>query len=224
VPPGISDAQVPNPVFNLTPAATIDEGNNWINMSWGPLSMFQPVNGKVLGNYSPAAGSSVINLIPSSSQNYSDAPSQDFFGSNRKNGSVDAGAVEFAAGGGGGGGGNVTFTPTTWTPTATRGVGAGIFCLGFNVGPCQIFTLTNNSGAGLTGVTIGLSGTNASDYSIVPLLSSCGFSTTLGNGNSCTVTVQFLPKSTDTAGTKTATVSVTDSAGTQSAAITGTAR
>ncbi len=224
VPPGISDAQVPNPVFNLTPAATIDEGNNWINMSWGPLSMFQPVNGKVLGNYSPAAGSSVINLVPNGTQNYSDAPSQDFFGSNRKNGSVDAGAVEFAAGGGGGGGGNVTFTPTTWTPTATRGVGAGIFCLGFNVGPCQIFTLTNNSGAGLTGVTIGLSGTNASDYSIVPLLSSCGFSTTLGNGNSCTVTVQFLPKSTDTAGTKTATVSVTDSAGTQSAAITGTAR
>ena len=38
VPPGISDATVPNPIFNLTPAATVDEGNNWINMSWGPLA------------------------------------------------------------------------------------------------------------------------------------------------------------------------------------------
>ena len=31
VPPGISDATVPNPIFNLTPAATVDEGNNWVN-------------------------------------------------------------------------------------------------------------------------------------------------------------------------------------------------
>jgi len=63
-------------------------------------------------------------------------------------------------------------------------------------------------------------------------MSSCGpagggqvfANTSLANGASCVVTVQFLPKSTDTAGTKTATVSVTDSAGTQSASITGTAR
>ena len=42
VPPGISDATVPNPIFNLTPAATVDEGNNWINISWGPLAHDQP--------------------------------------------------------------------------------------------------------------------------------------------------------------------------------------
>ena len=33
VPPGIADATVPNPVFSLTPSATVDEGNNWINLS-----------------------------------------------------------------------------------------------------------------------------------------------------------------------------------------------
>jgi len=33
------DATVPNPIFNLTPAATVDEGNNWINIAWGPLAM-----------------------------------------------------------------------------------------------------------------------------------------------------------------------------------------
>src|SRR6202043_1622513 len=41
-PPGIADATVPNPIFNLTPAATVDEGNNWINMSWGPLALTNP--------------------------------------------------------------------------------------------------------------------------------------------------------------------------------------
>jgi len=42
VPPGIADATVPNPIFNLTPAATVDEGNNWVNISWGPLAMTNP--------------------------------------------------------------------------------------------------------------------------------------------------------------------------------------
>src|SRR2546429_2520997 len=67
VPPGISDATVPNPIFNLTPAATVDEGNNWINMAWGPLSMSNPTavggtnanygGGLANGNYSITTGS-----------------------------------------------------------------------------------------------------------------------------------------------------------------------
>src|SRR5207302_1130628 len=105
VPPGISDATVPNPVFNLTPAATVDEGNNWINISWGPLAMTNPMTGAVLGNYAPAGGSPVINYVPSSSPTYTPAPNLDFFGNARKtNNAVDAGAVEFAATTGGGGG------------------------------------------------------------------------------------------------------------------------
>src|SRR5205814_667892 len=52
-----------------------------------------------LANYARAAGSPVINYIPSSATtNYNEAPATDFFGTSRKNGSVDAGAVEFAAG------------------------------------------------------------------------------------------------------------------------------
>ena len=52
---------MPNPIFNLTPAATVDEGNNWINLSWGPLSLTNPTvagadgnygGGALLGNYS----------------------------------------------------------------------------------------------------------------------------------------------------------------------------
>src|ERR1035441_3793340 len=85
VPPGISDATVPNPKFNLTPAATVDEGNNWVNIAWGPLAQTNPVTGVVLGNYAPAAGSPVINYIPSTAGIfYSEAPSLDFFGTDRK--------------------------------------------------------------------------------------------------------------------------------------------
>src|SRR5262249_2503730 len=63
VPPGISDATVPNPIFNLTPAATVDEGNNWINLSWGPLALSNATNGSVLGNYALAGGSPAIDYI-----------------------------------------------------------------------------------------------------------------------------------------------------------------
>ena len=57
VPPGISDATVPNPIFNLTPVATVDEGNNWINLRWGPLSLLNPVTNTALGNYALTTGS-----------------------------------------------------------------------------------------------------------------------------------------------------------------------
>ncbi len=100
VPPGTFEGNVPVPVFNLTAGATVDEGNNWINISWGPLSLIKPSDGTMLGDYSLAAGSTAINYInaSNSSTTYSAAPLEDFFGSLRKtNGAVDIGAVEFAS-------------------------------------------------------------------------------------------------------------------------------
>jgi hypothetical protein len=124
VPPGIADAVVPNPVFNLTPAATVDEGNNWINMTWGPLSLTNSGvtgadgnygGGPSLGNYTPTSGSPAINLIPcnpgSSQANGCivsiglsgvttfTLPKTDFFGNNRPDAGgapqrTDVGAVE----------------------------------------------------------------------------------------------------------------------------------
>jgi len=246
VPPGIVDASAPNPIFSLAPSATVDEGNNWINVSWGPLDMSDPSvksgagstgtgnwgSGPLFGNYALAAGSPAIDVIPTGQPH----PNRDFFGNPRPDGGrascFDVGAVEFQGGrggncSGGGGGGSIAFNPASWSPTATHGVGPGLFC--FFGGPCQTFMLTNNTGATVTGVGNGvLSGTNASEYTIVPILSTCGpavggqlgSATSLANGASCVVTVQFLPT---TAGAKNATVSVTDSSGTQSATITGTA-
>jgi len=97
VPPGIADATSPNPLFNLTPAATVDEGNNWINMAYGPLSLTNPALmpgalgfGALLGDYSVAAGSSAFNVGTGAG-----APNHDFYGNPRPAlGRVDIGAVE----------------------------------------------------------------------------------------------------------------------------------
>ena len=102
VPPGIADATVPNPIFSLTPAATVDEGNNWINISWGPLSTTNPAlkgtgnanfgTGLPLGNYSLAA----LTSPAVDAGNEAGAPERDFFGTTRPQGpEVDIGAMEF---------------------------------------------------------------------------------------------------------------------------------
>ena len=82
---------MPNPIFSLTPAATVDEGNNWVNISWGPLSLVNPVTGATLGNYPLAGGSPAIDAGTDQG-----APKTDFFGNARPQGSeFDIGAVEF---------------------------------------------------------------------------------------------------------------------------------
>ncbi len=87
VPPGVAQENMPPPVFSLTPSATVDEANNWINISWGPLSLFNSA-GAGLGNYVPGASSApTVNAIPNSGTNvpfYNLAPAFDFFGTARK--------------------------------------------------------------------------------------------------------------------------------------------
>ncbi len=110
VPPGISDATVPNPIFNLTPAATVDEGNNWINIAWGPLSLSSPATGATLGNYALASSSPAIDYIACLSASGDclaagevvSAPPTDFFGNPRPNDRgtstrIDVGAIEHQA-------------------------------------------------------------------------------------------------------------------------------
>jgi hypothetical protein len=49
VPPGVPDINQFYPGFTLQPAATVDEGNNWINMFYGPLSLSNPTKYTVAG-------------------------------------------------------------------------------------------------------------------------------------------------------------------------------
>jgi hypothetical protein len=102
-PPGRSETTGLYPVFALnqiTPAATVDEGNNWIDLNYGPLSLANaataPPTGTAqdpLGNYDITAASPAITAATPTG-----APDHDFFGRSRPLGAgFDIGAVEFFA-------------------------------------------------------------------------------------------------------------------------------
>jgi hypothetical protein len=182
VPPGIADATVPNPIFNLAPVATVDEGNNWINMRWGPLSLLNPVTNTVLGNYSLTTGSPIIDFIPTSEPNYVLVPSTDFFGNARpepgNDTKFDPGAVEF---------GSVM-------PTATLSVTGGPLVFGnAAVGfpsAARTLTLHNTGTAAGMDITLVFSSTVFSRPTGTAG-GTCG--TTLAVGATCTINVVFTP-------------------------------
>ena len=114
-------------------------------MSWGPLAETNPVTGTVLGNYAPASGTSpTVNYIAqaTAATNYNEAPTFDFFGNLRKNGSVDAGAIEFTGTGG--------------TSTASFTLAPGSLAFGNQpdrtTSASQPVTLTNTEYRELTGI------------------------------------------------------------------------
>jgi hypothetical protein len=128
-----------------------------------------------------------------------------------------------------------TLTPTSHAyPAQTRsGTACGTSDLGCLTAPVQAFTLTNTGNVTLTGIgQATLGGTNAGEFNIDRLLSTCGPAgggqlvgdTTLAPGATCVVYVAFHPlTSQGAAGAKSATVSVTDAAGVQTSTLTGTA-
>ena len=139
VPPGIADATVPNPIFNLTPVATVDEGNNWINLRWGPLSLLNPVTNTTLGNYGLTAS---LDTVSANETNIALVPSLDYFGNQRlRNDTFDPGAVEYVA-----------------SPNAVLSVTGGPLNFGNQpvgyASAAQTLTLHNTGGAAATGITL----------------------------------------------------------------------
>ncbi|HUO94925.1 MAG TPA: choice-of-anchor Q domain-containing protein [Steroidobacteraceae bacterium] len=113
VPPGTNEGNAfPSQVFNLTPSAVVDEGNNWVNLRWGPLSLYAvsataPYTATTpLADYTPQSGSSAINAAAASVTFGSGnsavtvaAPKTDFFGNARPLGAgYDIGAIEVGGG------------------------------------------------------------------------------------------------------------------------------
>jgi hypothetical protein len=168
----------------------VDEGNNWINIDWGPLTMVNPVTGNTLANYGPGGGSPVITYIPSNAANnaYTLAPSLDFFGNSRKtNGSVDAGAVEFVAPAG------VNVLPTTLTFSAVVGTTSA----------AQTLTVYNNTTTPLTftATSIGITAPFTRATAAQGGTGNCpaGVGTVLA-GASCTINIVFNAPATPATG------------------------
>jgi len=202
VPPGIADATVPNPIFNLTPAATVDEGNNWINMAWGPLTLVNvsngTLNGTTLGNYGLASGSTAINYIPTTAVTYPPAPGSDFYGNPRKTtgtGNVDVGAVEFQP-------------PAAAALSVSGGpLAFGSVVTGQTSAP-QTLTVNNTGTAATTaGITVAVTAPFARPAGAAG--GTCAAATVTA-GASCTINVVFSPTSAvGSTGTATETSNVT---------------
>ena len=200
VPPGINDALTPNPVFSLTPSATVDEGNNWINVSWGPLALTNPAvnsgtgtnfgSGPPLANYNLTAA---IDNVPVTQPH----PLTDFYGNARPEpgestttGTFDAGAIEF------GSSLPVAILSVTGGPLAFGNAGVG-----YPSAP-RTLTLHNTGMAAGTGITLVFSSTVFSQ----PAGAAGGTCTaTLAVGATCTINVVFTP-TTQTASTGTLTI------------------
>ncbi|HUD63968.1 MAG TPA: IPT/TIG domain-containing protein, partial [Candidatus Sulfotelmatobacter sp.] len=173
VPPGIVDASAPNPVFSLVPSATVDEGNNWINVSWGPLTLTDPSiqgpapsggtvgnygGGLLLGNYSEAADSPTIDAIPITAALPSGVtlPPTDFFGNPRPDAGnasfIDYGAVEFQ-----GTATTVTATLTSISPTSgLRGTVVNVTLTGTNLTGASAVNVSGGAGNGITVSDVGV--------------------------------------------------------------------
>jgi hypothetical protein len=101
VPPGTNESNaLPAPPFTLSAAAVVDEGNNWVNLRWGPLSTASPTTNAQLGNYIPS-GPVVVQKVPANEPVYGqDFPvlQSDFFGNPRPPvnniNHLDIGAIE----------------------------------------------------------------------------------------------------------------------------------
>lgn len=193
VPPGTNEGTVPVPVFSLLPGATVDEGNNWVNMKWGPLAMTSPMspNGESLGNYSPALGSPAIDAIPVAQPH----PSTDFFGNPRPSPSnhtaFDAGAVELQG-------------PAVPVPTLTS--------ISPNTGQRGAVVPVTLSGTNLTGtsaITVSGTGINVSNITVVNSTTVTATFTISG-----TATVSTRTVSVTTPGGTSNTVNFTVNAGT----------
>ena len=195
---GLSNVFVFN---NITPAATVDEGNNWINLSYGPLALFNNAaqsmlaaapNGVIAGAYSIGAASNAVNGGTNSG-----APPQDFFGNARArttSNPADIGAVEFQPGAGG--------------PSVSAGpnpLDFGTWAFG-KTSPARSVTVLNTGNVAVTGLTYTTAGAGFSPATGAGG-GTCG--TTLNAGASCTVNRVFAPTTPTTAYNGTLTIAGT---------------
>jgi hypothetical protein len=201
-PPGTNESNaLPAPAFTLAPAATVDEGNNWINLRWGPLSTFAIDGTTSMFNAVQKDLSPENNLTPRLTtptyNAFNAAPSLDFLGNPRKNSGgtqpfdtfgIDAGAYEI-----------------TSTPAAILTVTPGSLTFSGVVGQTtatQTLTLSNTGAAAATGISVSFTGP-FSRSTTAP--GTCGTTLASTGTTTCTINIVFTPTATGAA-TGTATI------------------
>jgi Bacterial cadherin-like domain/Multicopper oxidase len=108
-PAGQSETVGVSPVFQFTgiaASATVDEGNNWINMTYGPLTLSRPLSTEVSAE--PTVASAAVGIAQGAYSITADSaavgagyapapgtPNHDFYGQTRPTTGVSIGAVEF---------------------------------------------------------------------------------------------------------------------------------
>jgi hypothetical protein len=195
---------------NITPAATVDEGHNWLNLTYGPLTLSRPATvtnptapemmvasatvGSTSGAYSIPATSAAVNNGAAAG-----APTRDFFGNPRPavaNTAVDIGAVEFQGPGTPLAAASVTGGPLNFGSVATGTTSAS-----------QQLVLHNNGAATLTGITLVFAPAGRYSRPAGLAAGSCGATLTVAAGT-CTINVVFSPNAAGPVpGTLTITVS-----------------
>jgi hypothetical protein len=199
-------------VFNgIQPAATVDEGNNWINLTYGPLTptascttvpgttctaaqsafstagtaMFAAApTGPVNGAYSISSSSAAVNGGTNTATPSGVAiPTTDFFG-NTRTAAADIGAVEFPA-------------PTTALGVVNPASLSFAGTIVSTTSAAQTLTLSNIGGAALTGVTFTVATTSTGAGTFQRSGGTCATAAFTLNANaSCTVLVTYTAPAT----------------------------
>jgi hypothetical protein len=198
----------------------VDEGNNWVNLNWGPLSMTNPTvvggangnfgGGLPLGNYGITTGSSAAGRVTGA--NYADAPAYDFFNTPRKPGSsTDSGAVRLTSAGGG--------NQFTLSPSA---VDFGLIPAHSPQTTDQDIQVINSGSIPLLfgNATLSCAGVTGCSLPSFTIQSNTCAGTTLGAGQSCVINVLYNPTSTSQA-VRNANLVVTAGGVSQTVALSG---
>ena len=182
-----------NAPTTLVPLPALDEGGNWIDVRWGPLTP--------MGNYHIATSS------PASDAGNSNASLHDFDGQPRPIGpKFDMGADEAGVAG----------IPVASVAPTSLDFGTQRVLQLLPLPPTQAVTLSNTGTA-----VLNISGINVSGQFTRPVLTPGTCGTTLAAGATCTINVRFLPTTSGTQ-TGALTVSSNDPANaTISVALTG---
>ncbi len=199
-PVGASETTSLSQVFafnGIQPTATVDEGHNWLNLVYGPLTLSRPgvaggatnaelmiasaTIGSAQGAYSLPGGSPAVNRgtntgLPATTAN-------DFFGNHRAQttaNATDIGAVEYGAS-----------TGTSGAFVAPTNLGFGNVTLG-TTSAAQTLTLTAGS-ANLTGTSITITAPYARAAGTASGTCSTAATFTLTANTSCTINVVLTP-------------------------------